>query len=244
MGGIVTDATNVPKPAWKPPAGATDAEKVQDQVQRQAGLTGGEAGGGTLFTEPVLVVNQKMKIIELVNEYMVYDKNGTQIGAVAEVNQSPLKHAARFLTSLDQFLTHTYEIRDENQQPILVLHRPRKILKSKFKITKPDGTEVGDIAQKGALGKIKFAIRAGGKEIGIIQAENWRAWNFHVKDATGTEVARITKTFEGILKTSFTTADNYVVEFHGPMEQPLHSLVVVAALCIDTALKQDDRGLN
>ena len=61
---------------------------------------------------------------------------------------------------------------------------------------------------------------------------------------TGTEVARITKTWEGLAKTMFTTADNYVVQIHRRLPQPLLSLVVAAALSVDTALKQDDRGLG
>jgi hypothetical protein len=42
----------------------------------------------------------------------------------------------------------------------------------------------------------------------------------------------------------FTTADNYVVHIHQPIEQPMHSLVLASALGIDTALKPDARGLN
>jgi hypothetical protein len=42
----------------------------------------------------------------------------------------------------------------------------------------------------------------------------------------------------------FTSADNYVVQIHGRLAQPLLSLVVASALSIDTALKQDDRGWN
>ena len=42
----------------------------------------------------------------------------------------------------------------------------------------------------------------------------------------------------------FTTADNYVVQIHEQLPQPLHSLVVASALGIDTALKQDSRGLS
>jgi len=57
-------------------------------------------------------------------------------------------------------------------------------------------------------------------------------------------VARITKTFEGVAKTMFTTADNYVVQIHAELPQPLLSLVVAAALSVDTALKQDARGLG
>jgi uncharacterized protein YxjI len=198
----------------------------------------------SLFTEPVLVVNQKVKLIELVNEYKVFDQNGAQIGSVAQVGQSTLKKAARLVSSLDQFMTHTYEIRDANEQPVLVLTRPRKFMKSKFQIAKPDGTVVGDVAQRNMIGKIRFALNASGREVGTLNAENWRAWNFNIQDASGTEVARITKTWEGLAKTVFTTADNYVVEFTAAIEEPLRSLVVAAALCIDTALKQDSRGFN
>jgi uncharacterized protein YxjI len=198
----------------------------------------------SLFTERVLVVNQKAKLIELTNEYKVFDQSGTQIGSVAEVGQSTLKKAARLVSRLDQFMTHTYEIRDASEQPVLLLTRPRKFMKSKFQIARPDGIVVGEITQKNVLGKIRFSLNANGQEVGTLNAENWRAWNFNIQDANGTEVARVTKKWEGLAKNVFTTADNYVVELLTAIEDPLRSLVVAAALCIDTALKQDSRGLN
>ena len=70
------------------------------------------------------------------------------------------------------------------------------------------------------------------------------AWNWNIQDATGAEIARITKTFVGLAKAMFTTADNYVVQIHRPLEEPLRSLVVAAAVSVDTALKQDNRGFN
>jgi uncharacterized protein YxjI len=84
----------------------------------------------------------------------------------------------------------------------------------------------------------------GGQVVGAIQAENWRAWNFAITDHTGTEVARITKTWEGLARTMFTTADNYAVQVHRRLEEPLASLVLASALTVDTALKQDDRGFG
>jgi uncharacterized protein YxjI len=84
----------------------------------------------------------------------------------------------------------------------------------------------------------------GGVKQGSINAENWRAWNFNIADAQGNEIARVTKTWEGIAKTMFTTADNYVVNIHRQLPEPMRSLVVASALCIDTALKQDNRGLS
>ena len=237
-------AAPAPSDAWKAPQGVDDTSKVQDQVQRQAGAGGAAAGGGTLFTEPVLVVNQKAKLIELVAEFKVFDQNGNQVGAVAQVGQSQLKKALRLVSSLDQFMTHTYEIRDAQERPVLILTRPRKIMKSKFSITRADGSEVGSVVQKNMVGKIKFSLQAGGQEVGSLNAENWRAWNFNIQDATGREVARITKTWEGLAKTMFTSADNYVLQMNEQLAEPLLSLVVATALCVDTALKQDSRGFN
>src|SRR5437667_9272114 len=40
-------------------------EKIQRDVAKVGGQTGPTAGGGTVFTEAVLVVNQKAKLIEI-----------------------------------------------------------------------------------------------------------------------------------------------------------------------------------
>ncbi|WP_393075574.1 phospholipid scramblase-related protein [Streptomyces sp. LN704] len=236
----------VPQQAQQPygqPAAAPDP-RVQKQVHQQAGVASGGAGGGTLFTEPVLVVNQKAKLIELTNEYKVMDQQGNQLGAVVEVGQSGLKKALRFVSSVDQYMTHKLEIRDAHGQPVLRLTRPAKFIKSRVIVERPDGQPVGEIVQQNMIGKINFAINVNGQQVGAIKAENWRAWNFAIVDHSGNEVARITKTWEGLAKTMFTTADNYVLQIHYQLPEPLLSLVIATALTVDTALKQDSRGLG
>ncbi|HKC29345.1 MAG TPA: phospholipid scramblase-related protein [Jatrophihabitans sp.] len=220
-------------------------EKVQRDVQR-AGSAGAAAfqGGGSVFNEPVLVVNQKAKLIEVNNEYAIYDQNARQVAAVREVGQSTLKKAARILTSYDQYFTHKLQIVDMAGTPLLTLTRPAKVFKSRIIVQDPGGNEVGAIVQQNMIGRIRFALESGGQTIGSINGENWRAWNFNIQDHTGTEVARITKTWEGLAKTMFTTADNYVVQIHRPLQGPLQALVLAAAVSIDTALKQDSRGFG
>jgi len=244
-----------PPPGWYPdPAGSGgvrwwDGQDWTDHVQQaqapapQTQRMAPSAGGPSLFEQPVLVVSQKTKLIELTNEYAVYDGSGQQIGAVVEIGQSSLKKALRFVSNFDQFLTHRLEVRDA-RGPVLVLTRPAKVMRSRVVVTRPDGSPVGEIVQANVFGKIRFDLVAGGQLVGAIQAENWRAWNFAITDGAGTEVARITKTWEGVAKTLFTTADNYVVHLHVRLPDPLAALVVAAALTVDTALKQDDRGFN
>ena len=191
----------------------------------------------------MLVVSQKTKLIELTNEYAVFDGEGRQIGAVVQVGQSTLKKAARFVSNLDQFLTHRLEVRDA-RGPVLVLTRPAKFVKSRVVVERPDGSPIGEIVQANVFGKIRFDLVANGQLVGAIQAENWRAWDFAITDTAGTEVARITKKWEGLARTMFTTADRYVVLVHFRLPEPLASMVVASALTVDTALKQDDRGFN
>lgn len=227
-----------------------DPNKIQAQVGdggRYRGANVGEVafqGGGTIFTEPVLVVNQKAKLIELNNQYGVFNKDGQQLAAVNQVGQNAAKKALRLLSNLDQFLTHKLEITDAQGRVILKLTRPAKVMKSTVIVSDGNDQEIGRIVQDNMIGKIHFSLQAGGYTYGSIKAENWRAWNFRIEDHTGQEVARITKTFEGVAKTLFTTADNYVVQIHTVLPQPLNSLVVASALSVDTALKQDSRGFG
>jgi len=231
------DTTSMP-----PPTVSRPPEKIVRDVAR-AGATAAP-GGGTIFSEPVLVVNQKAKLIEINNEYAIYDANGRQLGAVRQVGQSMLKKAARLLTSYDQFMTHKLQVVDMNGTVLLAVTRPAKMFKSRILINDALGREVGQVVQQNMVGKIRFSLEVGGAPVGSIHAENWRAWNFSIRDETDTEVARITKTWEGLAKTMFTTADNYVVQIHRPLEEPLRTLVVASAVSVDTALKQDQRGLG
>lgn len=220
------------------------AEKIRGDVARAGAESSATRGGGSPLTESLLVVNQKAKLIEVTNEYAVFDRDANQIGAVRQVGQSTARKALRLLTSLDQFLPTHLEIVDITGNVLLRLTRPAKLLKSRVVVHDGAGQEIGQIVQQNVVGKIRFSLEAGGQPVGSINAENWRAWNFNIQDQTGAEVARITKTWEGLAKTLFTTADNYVVQVHRTLEDPLRSLVVAAALGVDTALKQDSRGFG
>ncbi|WP_460468002.1 phospholipid scramblase-related protein [Calidifontibacter terrae] len=210
---------------------------------QMTGPAGGRAAapGRSMLNEKTLIVSQKRKIIEVTNEYAIYGADGAQLGVVAEVGQSSMRKVLRVMTNYDQFLTHRLEVRDITGQIVLQLTRPAKVMKSSVIVQNAQGQEIGRLVQRNVFGKIRFGIEADGQEIGSLNAENWRAWNFSMRDSQGTEVARVTKTWEGLLTAMFTTADNYAVNIHYDLPEPLRSLCLAAALTIDTALKQDDR---
>jgi len=232
--------------SYPPTAAGSPGHTYGDQSFTGHMQVGDPVAGGyrSPMTERNIFVSQKRKLIELTNEYSVFAQDGGQIGTVTEIGQSGAKKALRFLTDFDQFMTHRLEVRDMNGQPLIQLTRPAKVFKSTLIVARPDGSELGRLVQRNVFGKIRFGLEANGQEIGSLNAENWRAWNFSIQDHTGAEVARITKTWEGLLTTMFTSADKYMVQIHRPLVDPMLSLVVAAALTVDTALKQDSRGFN
>jgi uncharacterized protein YxjI len=216
----------------------TDPDKIQEQLSK-AGATGG-VGGGTIFSEPVLVVNQQAKIFEGSSNFSVFRGDGTQIGSVKQVGQTKVGKFLKAMTNLDALMTARYEITDTAGAVVLVLDKPRSLIKGRMAVQRPDGTEIGQIVQKLRLGKPRFLLTAPGgeQELGSINSENWRAWNFSITDAADNEIARVSKTWAGMKKELFTNADNYVLELKGQLSDPLLSLVVASALTIDQILKQ------
>jgi uncharacterized protein YxjI len=192
-----------------------------------------------------IIINQKAKLIELVNEYKIRDEQGNEIGVIRQEGQSTLKKVARFVSSLDQFMTHKLAAYDADGSKVLELVRPRKIMKSTVQVLDGPGAPVGEIRQQNMIGKIRFGLHDSmGQKVGEIRAENWRAWNFAIVDAMEQEVGRITKTWEGLAKTLFTTADDYLLDISPSLQGPLRTLAFASAVGVDTALKQDARGFG
>ena len=193
----------------------------------------------SLLAEPVLVVKQKLKLVELRNEYGVFDRSGRQVGAVIQAVQSPLAFLARLFTSWDVALPMVLEIRGPAGPELLVA---KPWFTWRCEVSRPDGMQLGQIVKQIRLGRARFALLdPGGAQLGEVRAENWRAKDFSVRDATGQEVARVTKKWAG-LRELFTDADTYVVEVLPNAVDPLRSLAVASCLVIDVIMKQKDTG--
>ena len=195
-------------------------------------------GAGPLFTEPVLVFNQKAKLVEVNAEYAVYNQGGAPIAAVREVGQSLMKKVAG---SPPRLRAHNYEVIDLQGQVLLRLSRPAKIIGSKLVVRRGDGTAIGQIVQRTfdvARLNARFSLEARGDRIGIVASEDPRGWECSIQDADDNEVARITRSWAGMAKHLFTKADHYVLQFHRQLEEPLRSLVIASAVAFDVALRQ------
>lgn len=217
------------------PAPASRVDKRVQKQLRKLGVTDNHQGAdASWLDEPVLVVNQKGKLLEVNAEYAIHDRTGRQVGAVREVGQSLTKKALA-----PHNRTRRFHVADAQGRELISLTRPTVWLKAKMIVRGSNGHEIGQIARVLSFAYSRFKLEAGGRTVGTITGENGRESDFSIKDASGAEIGRITRTHAGVLKTVLTKADNYVVEIHRPLEEPVRSLVMAAALAVDTALRQD-----
>lgn len=242
-------------------------KKVERQVRR-VGADRSQAGGGTLLTEDVLVVNQKAKLIGSTLAYDVYDQRGRQLGAFQEVRRDlATKVSDKMRGRGDSNRTFRFQVVDMQGNVLLAMTRPEQWFSARtsMAIEGPDGIPLGYIIQEttglrdvvaglalggrarrlasatdGAkkIGHTRFGLEAGGRRLGSLYATSWNAWDFAVLDDAGVDIGKVTKTWAGWTKERFTKADNYVVQMKQSVDDPLRSLVVAAALAIDVALKQ------
>jgi Scramblase len=193
---------------------------------------------GSLLAQQVLIVRQKLKLVELRNDYAVLDQSGRQIGAVVQATQSPLAFLARVFTSWDVSLPITLHILGPGAVTELIVHKPW--FTWRCQVVRPDGVVLGEITKQIRLGRARFSLLdPRGAQLGEVRARNWRAKDFSVLDGAGQPIARVTKRWAG-LRELFTDADTYVVEVSPAAVDPLRSLAVATCLVIDVVMKQKD----
>ena len=128
---------------------------------------------------------------------------------------------------------------------LLRITRPAKFMKSTV-IVVSDGNdaEIGQIVQQNVFGKIHFTLQAGGHTYGAIKAENWRAWNFRDRGPHRHRGRPDHQDLGGPRQDDVHHGRQLRRADPRPARAAADSLVVAAALSVDTALKQDSRGLG
>ena len=128
---------------------------------------------------------------------------------------------------------------------LLALTRPAKVMKSKVIVQDGRGAEVGQIVQQNVIGKIRFGLEADGHTYGSINAENWRAWNFHVAGPHRHRGRPHHQDLGGPRQDAL----HHRRQLRGADPPPARGARCApwswpAALAVDTALKQDNRGFG
>ena len=184
-------------------------------------------------------LHQKRKFVELRNQYTLTGDEGEEIGTVEQAKQSPLAFILRLASSMDVALPVTLSVTTTDGQEELKLYKPW--FRFSVKVSDGQGNALGAINKKIRFGKAVFNLEGpAGEEIGVLKAQNWRARDFSFENSSGSEVARVTKKWRGLLTEALTDADSYAVTFEATTDNTTRKLALAAALAVDLTMKQKD----
>lgn len=187
-----------------------------------------------LLSVDTLVVSQKKEWGEIFsgfetrNKYLVTDSSGWQLYMAVEEGGSMLLKI--FLKALRPF---EMTIITFNGQPILRLKRPFRFYFHQLNVFDSQGNQLGEIQKRFSLFHRLYSVRdSSGEEMFQLFGPILHPWTFEIRK-NNREYGKITKRWSGLLKESFTDADNFGVTFPIEWDITWKALFMGAVFLID-----------
>lgn len=197
----------------------------------------------SLFEGDTFLVREHVGLLKLHEAFDLFSPDGQKVGMVVE-RASGLKKLLKLVIS-KQILTCTLEVLSgggENGPVVLKIHRGFGLFRKKVHVYDAQGETIGYFKSRIlSLGGAFDVYDAKDQPIAVLKGD-WKGWNFKFSKTSGEEFGQVSRQWGGIAKELFTNADNYVVHFErDKMDAPEHfPLVLAAAICIDTVLKDNE----
>lgn len=263
-----------PAPTRQPAAQGAGPQGAQVPAEQAPRDTLSEALGvspmnqqptGDLYTAPVVIVNQKDNIVQVSENFDLLDNKGTKLGAIRQVDKNKFMKAFRIMTDMGKEVTKHFEVRDASGNVVLTIQAPNKFIGARFIVSRPDGSQIGEINSGKMFKGPMLSIVANGSPIGAVNFGDFayakqgldkyesikhdlrsgETLKRHaITDHADKVVAFIEKrSFHDLgLREGLNTSDSYVMERPTPLSEPLASLVVAAPLALDMYLHDEQRS--
>jgi hypothetical protein len=208
-----------------------------------------EAASSSILDQPILVVFQSAKAVELADEYHYALPDGTELALGKQTNQGMGRKLLRLASNLDSKLKTVIEVA-QNGKPVFTMERKGSIGKNTMVITDARGSEVGTVAQTSrGQRRASFALVSAGSTLATMKTGHVEAGQgYDIVGPDGEVLAYVRRVHEGVLarigKSAFSEPDNYVLRMARKLDDPLRTLVVATPMAVDSAVNQDRAGIG
>ncbi|MCV2402660.1 phospholipid scramblase family protein [Marinomonas sp. C2222] len=182
----------------------------------------------------ILIVNQKMELGEVVtgfetrNQYLVRDSEGNRLYHAVEEKGSVLLRL--FLKNSRPF--NMLLLSDKNEVALSIKRKFRFIF-HEAEINDANGRRLGHIQKRFTFFRSEYTVfDRYGNEIYQLSGPVFKPWTFFIKN-NEKEYGKITKEWSGLLKESFSDADNFGVVFPLDFDTKSKALFLGAVFLID-----------
>jgi len=165
---------------------------------------------------------------ETKNKYVVRTQSGVELYWAAEEGGSMI---LRWL--LKALRPFTMVLLDNDRNVLIRIKRPFRFYFHQASVFDANGELLGRLNKRFSIIRKKYSVFDNEKnEIYQLFGPLFRPWTFIIKN-DGKEFGKITKKWSGLLKESFTDADNFGVEFPETWDVKLKALFLGAVFLID-----------
>jgi uncharacterized protein YxjI len=168
---------------------------------------------------------------ETKNKYEVVDHFNNPLLEVQEEGGSALTTITRlFLKALRPFTMHLFSPQGAG---LFKLTRPFRFYFHELDVSQSNGAPLGKIKRRFAiLRRIYSVVDRNGNEIFELFGPLLHPWTFQIKKG-GQELGKITKKWSGLVKESFTDADNFGITFPNGIDLSQKAVLLGAVFLID-----------
>ena len=184
-----------------------------------------------------IVLRQRRELIELAgletrNKFEILASDGSQLGFAAEQGGGLGATLARMF--LGHWRTFEIHVFDARRQLVAVAVHPWRFLFQRLEVRSGDGRPLGALQQRFSVLWKRFDVEDAHGIVRLrVSSPLWKPWTFPF-ERDGHEVACVRKRWSGLLKESFTDADNFQIAFADPsLSEDDRMLLVAAGLFID-----------
>jgi hypothetical protein len=177
------------------------------------------------------------------NAYALFDREGTPLGAVRQVDTPSQRSFLRRVTNLldwtSELPTVRLEVTDTGGNMLFMTTLSAETGHLTAAVQDGDGNELGEVVKAKGIRKIHFDLRARGVTLGTVDAEGWSGFDYRI-DERGVPVGRITMVGGDTVVGIPTTSDDFLLNLDRPLGEPLQTLVVACAVGMDVSVSSDD----
>jgi uncharacterized protein YxjI len=184
------------------------------------------------------LIREEVSFLKLSDRYNIFNpENNEQIGYAFE-NISLLIKLPRLLIN-KAFLPTRVEVRDNHENLVLVIKKSPVFFRARVDVLDSKENAVGYFKSRlFSLGGRFDVFDVKDKKVAEVKGD-WKGWNFKFIGNNQNEIGVVTKQWAGIGKELFTSADNYIISINEKMQEPVVSLLLLAAgLAIDVVYKE------
>ncbi|MDP9023620.1 MAG: hypothetical protein M3N57_13165 [Actinomycetota bacterium] len=170
-------------------------------------------------------------------QYDIVDRDGETVGVVRLEGEPGVDEVGRLFTDLGTERVRLV-VHAPDDTVLFALQRAGRRFAPELIVLDGSGAELGRIAQRNIVGKIRLTVHVGDETVAQVEADSWHEEAFTIQDADGEELAVIVRGRDDV-PTTTGVVDRYRLQITRDPGPDVAPLVVASAIAVDAAVHRE-----